>query len=62
MPSKKLRDVKVEMVTKKFKDKGFARGVNRKRMLFWEEIGVLKEEFFEIALNGLKNVAAELGL
>ena len=62
MPSKKLRDVKVKTVTKKFKDKDFARGADRKRILFCEEIGVPKEEFFEIALNGLKNVATELGL
>lgn len=62
MPSKKLRDVKVKTVTKKFKAKDFARGADRKRILFCEEIGVPKEEFFEIALNGLKNVAAELGL
>ncbi len=62
MPSKKLKDVKVETVTKKFKDKDFARGADRKRVLFCEEIGVPKEEFFEIALNGLKNVATELGL
>jgi len=62
MPSKKLRDVKVETVTKKFKDKDFARGADRKRILFCEEIGIPKEGFFEIALNGLKNVATELGL
>ena len=62
MPSKKLKDVKVKTVTKKYKDKDFARGADRKRILFCEEIGILKEEFFEIALNGLKNVATELGL
>jgi len=62
MPSKKLSDVKVETVTKKFKDKDFARGADRKRVLLCEDIGVPKEKFFEIALNGLKNVATELGL
>jgi len=62
MPSKKLSDVKVETVTKKFKDKDFARGADRKRILLCEDIGVPKEKFFEIALNGLKNVATELGL
>lgn len=62
MPSKKLSDVKVETVTKKFKDKDFARGADRKRILLCEDIGIYKEKFFEIALNGLKNVATELGL
>jgi len=62
MPSKKLNDVKVETVTKKFKDKDFARGADRKRILLCEDIGIPKEKFFKIALNGLKNVATELGL
>ena len=62
MPSKKLEDVKIKTVKKKFKDKDFARGADRKRILFCEEINVPKEEFFEIALNGLKQIASELGL
>jgi len=62
MPSKKLADVKVETVAKKFKDKDFARGAERERILVCEEIGIPKEQFFEIALNGLKSAAAEIGL
>jgi len=62
MPSKKLRDVRVRTLVKKFKDKDFARGADRKRILLCEEIGIPKEKFFEIALNGLKNVATKIGL
>jgi predicted hydrolase (HD superfamily) len=62
MPSKKLADVKVETVSKKFKDKDFARGAERERILICEEIGLPREKFFEIALNGLKNVAPQIGL
>ena len=62
MPSKKLADVKVESVAKKFKDKDFARGADRERILVCEEIGIPREKFFEIALNGLKKVAAEISL
>jgi putative nucleotidyltransferase with HDIG domain len=62
MPSKKLADVKVETVAKKFKDKDFARGADRERILVCEEIEIPREKFFEIALNGLKSVAAEIGL
>jgi len=62
MPSKKLADVKVESVAKKFKDKDFARGAERERILVCEEIGIPREKFFEIALDGLKSVAAEIGL
>jgi putative nucleotidyltransferase with HDIG domain len=62
MPSKKLADVRVESVAKKFKDKDFARGADRERIVVCEQIGVPKEEFFEIALNGLKIAASEIGL
>ena len=62
MPSRKLADVKVESVAKKFKDKDFARGADRERMLYSEQIGLAKEQFFEIALNGLKEYASQIGL
>jgi len=62
MPSKKLADVKVETVVKKFKDKDFARGAERERILVCEEIGIPREKFFEIALDGLKSIASEIGL
>jgi len=62
MPSKRLADVKVESVAKKFRDKDFARGADRERILICEEIEIPREKFFEIALNGLKNVAANIGL
>jgi putative nucleotidyltransferase with HDIG domain len=62
MPSKKLAEVKVETVAKKFKDKDFARGADRERILVCEEIGIPREEFFEISLKGLKEIAHEIGL
>lgn len=62
MPSKKLADVKVESIAKKFRDKDFARGAERDRILVCEEIEIPREKFFEIALNGLKSVASEIGL
>jgi putative nucleotidyltransferase with HDIG domain len=62
MPSKKLAEVRVKTIVKKFKDKDFARGADRERILFCEKMGVPRREFFEIALDGLKNHAAEIGL
>ncbi|MGB9714359.1 MAG: HD domain-containing protein [Candidatus Bathyarchaeales archaeon] len=62
MPSKKLADVKVETVSKKFKDKDFARGAERERILLCEEIGISRDKFFELALDGLKKVAQQIGL
>jgi len=62
MPSKKLADVKAESAAKKFKDKDFARGADRERIVICEEIMIPKEKFFEIALSGLKEAASQIGL
>ena len=61
-PSKKLADVKVESIAKKFKQKDFARNCGRERILFCEQIGIPKEKFFEISLKALQGVANDLGL
>jgi putative nucleotidyltransferase with HDIG domain len=62
LPSKKLADVKVESIAKKFKQKDFARNCSRERILFCEQIGIQKEKFFEIALKALQSISNELGL
>ena len=62
MPSKRLGEVKAETVAKKFKDKDFARGAERERILVCEEIGIPRGKFFEITLDGLKSIASEIGL
>ena len=62
MPSKKLSEVKVNTVNKKFKDNSFARGVKRSRILLCEDLGISRTKFFEIALDGLKAKSSEIGL
>ncbi|MDI6601117.1 MAG: HDIG domain-containing protein [Thermoanaerobacteraceae bacterium] len=62
MPSKKLEDVKVSSIKKKFKDKAFARGANREQIQSCEELGLTMDEFFEIALEEMKKIAGEIGL
>jgi putative nucleotidyltransferase with HDIG domain len=62
MPSKKIKEVKLQTVIKKFKDKDFARGANRNRILFCEDLGIPKEKFFEICLNALKSIDEKIGL
>ena len=62
MPSKKLVDVKIESVIKKFKDKDFARGADRTRIMVCEEIGIPRDKFLEMALEGLKVSASQIGL
>jgi predicted hydrolase (HD superfamily) len=62
MPSKKLADVRVESVAKKFRDKDFARGADREKMLSCEQIGMPRDKSFEISLSGLKKSASHIGL
>ncbi len=61
-PSKKLEEVKVKSITKRFKKKDFARNCNREKMLYCEKLNINFPEFAEIALNSLKKIHAELGL
>ncbi len=62
MPNKKLKEVKVETLEKKFKQKDFARNVSRDRIMFCEQIGIPLRKFLEISLNALKEISGELGL
>jgi uncharacterized protein len=62
VPSKKLADVRVESVEKKFKQKDFARNCSRELILYCEQIGITKEKFFELSLRALQKISDELGL
>ena len=62
MPSKKLDEVRVESVLKKFKKKDFARNVSRERILLCEKIGLSLEDFVEVSINSMKEVSEEIGL
>jgi putative nucleotidyltransferase with HDIG domain len=62
MPSKKLSDVKVKSLIKKFKEKDFARNCSRENMLYCEKAGIEKSKFFEISLKALQEISSELGL
>lgn len=49
-------------MAKKFKDKDFARGAERERIVICEEVGIPRDKFFELALAGLKEISSEIGL
>ena len=60
MPNKKLEEVKVETLKKKFKQKDFARNIKREDILLIEDLGIKLDEFFEISLNALKRISEEI--
>jgi len=61
-PDKSLQNVEVKSIKKKFKDKSFAAKVNRDTIRECEKLGLELSEFFEIALNAMKEIAEEIGL
>lgn len=63
-PSRHIADVEVSSIKKKWKDKAFARGVNREDVEQGaKELGVdLWAEHIPLVLNAMKGIAEDLGL
>lgn len=61
-PDKKLENVELKSVKKRFKEKAFARGANRDQMRTCSELGLELEEFLDIALGSMKKIADQIGL
>lgn len=60
---KKLANVTVETVLKKFPDKRFAAGTRREDIkMCQEKLGIPLEEFIEICLRAMQEISDELGL
>lgn len=63
LPTKKLADLTVENILKRFKEPKFAAGTRRKDILMCEEkLGLSLTEFITIALKSMQSVAGEIGL
>lgn len=62
-PSKSLKDLEVSSVKKKFKDKAFARGVNREDVIQGAaELGVSLDDHIQFVLEALRPEEQKLGL
>jgi len=62
-PSRSVMDMEVSSVKKKFKDKGFAAGVNREVILGGcEMLGMTLEEVIASSIEGMRRVHEALGL
>lgn len=62
-PSKSLLDLEVKSVKKKWKDKAFAAGVNREIIQKGAELmGMELSEVIKETIEGMRTIAAELGL
>ena len=61
-PDKKLASLEAKSVIKKFKQKGFAAGVNRQQITRCNEIGIEFDQFIELGLLAMQEIATDLGL
>jgi putative nucleotidyltransferase with HDIG domain len=62
VPSKKLKDVEIASLKRRFKEKDFARAVSRTDIMLCEQLGVPLEKFLGLALEALQKVSNQLGL
>lgn len=61
--AKKLADLQVGSVLKRFKEKAFAKGANREIIAKCQELlGLSLEKFVEIVLSAMQGISSELGL
>ena len=61
-PGKDIETLKVKSLKKKFKDKSFAAGADREKIKVIEKLGIELNEFFQIAIDGMKKEKEILGL
>jgi uncharacterized protein len=61
-PDKKLSSVKAKSVVKRMKEKAFAASVRRENIMECEEVGIPLNEFTELAIEAMKEIAPQLGL
>ena len=63
LPSKKIKDLTLENILNRFKEKSFARGANREIIIKCQELlGLKLEDFIKIGLEAMQGIDQELGL
>lgn len=61
-PDKKVASVKPKSVRKRFNETRFAAGANRQYMMAIEETGISYDDFIEISLEAMREIADDIGL
>jgi putative nucleotidyltransferase with HDIG domain len=61
-PEKKLSALDVDFVLRRFKEKRFAAGANREQITAAKHLGLELNEFIDICLKGMQEIAGDLGL
>jgi putative nucleotidyltransferase with HDIG domain len=61
-PTKKLKDVDLAFVKRRYKEKSFARGAKREEIEQIREIGIDLDDFISICLEAMQGIDKDLGL
>jgi putative nucleotidyltransferase with HDIG domain len=61
-PEKDIAGVQLKSLTKRWKEKAFAKGASREQMADCVQIGLERDEFLALALTAMQARAAEIGL
>ncbi len=61
-PDKKLAGVSAKSVGKRFKERGFAAGVNREQISGCSQLGLELDEFIALSLGAMQGISEDLGL
>ena len=61
-PDKKLAGLEAKSVLKRFKEKSFAAGAGREQISQCSELGLELDEFVELGLQAMQEIADDLGL
>ena len=61
-PDKKLASVEAKSVRKRFKEKSFAAGASREQISRCSNLGIELDEFIELGLKAMQDIAGDLGL
>jgi len=61
-PDKKLAGLKAKSVKKRFTERSFAAGANRQHIAKCSEIGLELDDFIELGIEAMQEIAADLGL
>ena len=61
-PEKKIRNVELSSIMKKFKNLKFAAGANRDQIKKCEDINLKLDEFIALSLKAMQSISTDLGL
>ncbi len=61
-PTRKLKDVDLEFVKRRYKEKSFARGARREEIEECRHLGLDLDEFLSICLAAMQGISSDLGL